>query len=287
MIAVTGASGQLGRLVITALLQRTNAADIVALVRNPDKVSDLAAQGVQVRAFDYNAPDTLAPALSGVDKLLLISASDIGSRLPQHQAVIDAANASGVNLLAYTSILRADSSLLALAEEHKATEAAIQASGLPAVILRNGWYTENYTQSIGGVLQAGAVAGAAKDGRLHTAARADYAEAAAVVLTANDDHAGKVYELAGDAGFTLADYADEIARQSGKTIAYQAMSGEAFTAMLVSIGLPDAFAGLLADAEVNAADGWLAHDGNDLSTLIGRPTTPLSDSVTAALAGLA
>ncbi len=283
VIGVTGATGQLGRLVISSLLNKTDAANVVALVRNPDNAQDLRDIGVQVRQADYNQPDSLASALVGINKLLLISGSEVGQRAQQHQAVIDAAKEANVELLAYTSLLRATESPLILAEEHKITEAAIELAGLPAVILRNGWYTENYTQTIGGALEAGIVAGAAEQGVLNTASRKDYAEAAAVVLTSSENHIGKIYELAGDQGFTLEQYAAEIAKQSGKQIAYQNMTGPDFKQLLVQIGLPEGLATILEDAEIHAAKGWLSDNSSTLSQLIGRPTTLLTDSVTQAL----
>ncbi|MGR2738031.1 SDR family oxidoreductase [Billgrantia sp. Q4P2] len=284
MIGITGATGQLGRLVIQHLLTLTDASNIIALVRSPDNAEDLRAEGVTVRQADYDQPESLSTALAGVQKLLLISSNAVGQRVPQHQAVIDAAKREGVRLFAYTSLLKADTSPLILAQEHRETEAAIQASGLPAVLLRNGKYTETYTESLGGVLQAGAVAGAAGEGVLNTATRSDLAEATARVLTSTDDEAGRVYELAGDDGFTLADYAREIARQTGKSIQYHHLTEQDFTGMLVKIGLPEGFAAALADAEARAAEGWLADNSGDLSRLLGRPTTSLSDSIKAALA---
>lgn len=284
MIAITGASGQLGRLVIENLLQHSDANNVVALARNPESIADLAARGVTVRQADYDQPETLAPALAGVDKLLLISSSAIGQRVPQHQAVIDAAKAAGVTLLAYTSILRADSSSLALAAEHKATEAAIAESGLPAVLLRNGWYNENYTQSLPMVMQTGTVISAAAEGRIASATRQDYADAAANVMISPESQAGKIYELAGDKAFTLAEYAAEIAAQSGESVQYQALDGATFAAALAGAGLPEALAGLLADTEVEAAKGGLFDNSNSLSQLIGRATTPISESIRLALA---
>lgn len=279
MIAITGANGQLGRLVITSLLERTGATNIVALVRNPDSAAELKSLGIEVRQADYSKPETLINAFEGVDKLLLISGNEVGSRVQQHQAVIDAVKDKGLTLFAYTSLLKADLSPMILAQEHKLTEQAIKDAGLPAVILRNGWYSENYTQSIGGVLEAGMVAGAAEEGKLYTAARKDYAEAAAMVLTSEQSHVGKVYELAGDYGFTLGQYAAEISKQSGKHIQFQSMTGEDFANLLVQIGLPEGFAGLLADAEIQAASGWLADDSKTLNQLIGRDTTPLAESI--------
>jgi NAD(P)H dehydrogenase (quinone) len=282
MIVVTGASGQLGRLVIAALLKKLPAGEIVAAVRHPEKVADLAARGVQVRPADYDQPASLVAAFKGADKLLLISASEVGRRVPQHRAVIDAAKAAGVGLLAYTSILQAATSPLPLAAEHRETETLIRASGLPAVILRNGWYTENYTAGIPAALQYGVVLGSAGQGKIASAARADYAEAAAAVLT-QENQAGRIYELAGDESYTLAELAAEIARQSGKAVAYQDLPESEFKAALLGAGLPDFLATLLAESDVGASKGGLFDDGRQLSALIGRPTTPLAELVRLAL----
>ena len=278
MIAITGATGQLGRLVAQALLQSVPAAHIVAAVRTPAKAQDLAALGVQVRQADYTQPDTLRAAFAGVDKLLLISSSEVGQRFAQHSVVIDAAKAAGVKLIAYTSILRADTSALGLAAEHKETEAALRASGVPFVLLRNGWYTENYAGVVPTAVQYGAVMGSAKDGRIAAASRADYAAAAAAVLV-RDSQAGKVYELAGDTAFTLTELAAEIAKQSGKPVAYADMPQAVYAAELVKVGLPEGFAALLADSDAAAANGGLFDDGKQLSQLIGRSTTPISQTI--------
>jgi len=235
MIAITGASGHLGRLVITALLQTVPAGQIVAAVRNPAKAQDLAALGVQVRQADYSQPATLASAFQGVSKLLLISSSEVGQRTPQHRAVIEAAQAAGVQLLAYTSLLHAERSPLGLAAEHVATEALIKASGLPAV------------------------------------------------LTSTAPQAGQVYELAGDSAYTLAEFAAELARQSNKPVIYQDLPPAAYEGALKQAGLPDGLAALLADSDAGAAQGGLFDEGHTLSRLIGRPTTPLAASITAAL----
>lgn len=279
-VAVTGATGQLGRLVIAGLKAKMDTSDIVALARSPEKAEDL---GVTTRKADYDAPETLAPALAGIDTLLLISGSEIGQRTAQHRAVIDAAKAAGVGHIVYTSLLRADTSPMSLAIEHRETEALIKASGLTYTILRNGWYTENYTGSVPGAVQVGALVGSAGDGRISSAARADYADAAVAVLTAGD-HAGKTYELAGDAAYTLSDLAAEVSTQSGKTIPYQNLPQDEYAKILVSVGLPEGFAGALASFDVDASKGALFHDGKDLSRLIGRPTTPMSASVADALA---
>ncbi|MEO6291140.1 MAG: SDR family oxidoreductase [Burkholderiaceae bacterium] len=282
MIAITGATGQLGRLVIQALLHSVPANQIVAAVRSPAKAQDLAALGVQVRQADYTQPDTLRAALAGVDKLLLISSSEVGQRATQHRAVIDAAKAASVKLIAYTSILRADTSTLALAAEHKETEAMLRASGVPFVLLRNGWYTENYAGVVATAVQYGAVMGSAKDGRIAAASRADYAAAAAAVLV-REDQAGKVYELAGDTAFTMAEFAAEIAQQSGKPVTYADMPQADYAAALVQVGLPEGFAALLADSDAAAANGGLFDNSGQLSQLIGRSTTPIAAVVAAAL----
>ncbi len=284
MIAITGATGQLGRLVIDALLQRVPASEVLALVRDPLKARDLTALGVTVRQADYSQPQTLATALAGVERLLLISSNEIGQRTAQHLAVIDAAKAAGVKLLAYTSVLRADTSALGLAAEHLATEQALSASGLDHVVLRNGWYSENYSAGLPTALEHGVLLGAAGQGRIASAARADYAEAAAVVLT-SEGQAGRVYELAGDSAYTLEQLAAQTARQSGKPLVYQNLSQEEYQAALLGIGLPEGFAVLLADSDAAAAKGALFDDGQQLSRLIGRGTTPMADSVAAALKG--
>jgi NAD(P)H dehydrogenase (quinone) len=282
MYAVTGASGQLGRLVIEALLKTVSADRIVAAVRSPAKASDLAERGVIVREADYSRPDTLGPALAGVDKLLLISSTEVRGRLPRHQAVIEAAKAAGVSLIAYTSMLHADTSPAMLAIEHRQTEEVIAASGLPAVILRNGWYTENHLMALSAALARGAFVGAAKHGRFSSAARQDYAEAAAVVL-ASEGHAGKTYELAADQAFTLAELAAEVSRQSGKRVGYNDLSEVAFTDVLTSAGLPADLAAVLADADAAASRGALFDDGGALGRLIGHPTTPMESIVATAL----
>jgi NAD(P)H dehydrogenase (quinone) len=286
MIVVTGASGQLGRLVIEALLKKLPAGEIVAAVRHPEKVADLAARGVQVRQADYDQPASLATAFNGADKLLLISASEVGRRVPQHRAVIEAAKAAGVGLLAYTSILHADVSPLPLAAEHQETEALIRVSGLPAVILRNGWYSENYLAGIPAALQYGVLLGSAGEGRIASAARADYAEAAAAVLML-DNQAGRIYELAGDQAYTLGELAREISQQSGKAVAYQNLPESEFKAALLGAGLPEGLATLLAESDVGAAKGGLFDDGRQLSQLIGRPTTPLTAQIKLQLAAVA
>ena len=282
MIVITGATGKLGQHVIASLLTSVPAASIIAAVRNPAKAANLLALGVQVRQADYNDGASLDAAFKGATKILLISSSEVGQRAQQHQNVIDAAKRAGVALLAYTSVLRADTSPLGLAAEHVITEAAIRASGLPYTFLRNGWYLENHTEHLAPVLEHGVVLGAAQNGRFSSAARADYAAAAAAVLTADKPQA--IYELAGDQGFTLAEYAAEVARQSGKAIVYKDLPQADFQAALVSVGVPEGFADLLADSDAGAARGGLEDHGKQLSALIKRPTTRLLDAVKAALA---
>ena len=278
-IGVTGATGQLGRLVVEKLKQKVSAETIVALVRNPEKAADL---GIEARAFDYTQAENLVASLRGIDKLLLISGNEVGQRLPQHLAVIDAAKQAGVKQLFYTSILHADSSPLGLATEHLATEVAIKESGLTYTILRNGWYTENYTGSAKGAVGAGAFIGNAGDGKIASAARVDYAEAAAVVL-AGEGHEGKTYELAGDEAYTLTELAAEISKQSGKTIPYNNLTEAEYAGILKSFGLPDGLAEMLANSDTGASKGGLFDDSKVLSELIGRPTTSLAKVVADAL----
>ena len=282
MIVVTGATGQLGRLVIENLLKSVPASGIVAAVRNPAKAADLAARGVVVRQADYTQPASLDAAFAGAEKVLLISSSELGQRTAQHRAVIDAAVRSGVKLVGYTSLLHADSSPLGLAQEHRETEALLKASGLPHVVLRNGWYTENHTASLPAALAHGVVLGCANDGRFSTAARADYAAAAAAAMT-RPDQAGKIYELAGDGAYSLAEFAAEIARQTGKPVAYNNMTESDYKNALTGFGLPEPLAAMLADSDVGASKGGLFDESRQLSALIGRPTTTLSATVAVAL----
>ena len=285
MIAVTGATGHLGRLVVEALLGSEPASSIVAAVRNPDAAADLAERGVVVRHADYDRPEALEAAFAGVDRLLLISSSEVGQRTRQHGAVVDAARKAGVKLIAYTSILKADATPVSLAVEHRATEAAIRASGLPFVFLRNGWYTENYAGIVPMAVQHGAVMGSAGEGRISAASRRDFADAAAAILTSPQDQSGRIYELAGDTAFTLSELAAEIATQSGRPVAYADMPQAAYEEALVKVGLPAPVAAMLADSDVGVAAGWLHDDSRTLSGLIGRPTTPIAETVAAALEG--
>ena len=280
-IAVTGATGHLGRLVVDKLKAKTGDA-IIALVRSPAKAAGL---GVAVREADYAKPATLRPAFVGVDALLLISSSEIGQRAAQHHNVIEAAKAAGVKCIVYTSILHADVSPISLAVEHRETEAELKASGIPHTVLRNGWYTENHTASIGGALAGGAVIGSAGNGKFSSATRADYAEAAVAAL-AGKGHDGKIYELAGDDGYTLSDFAAEISRQTGKTIPYKNLPETEYAAALAGFGLLEAIAKAVASWDVDTSKGALFDGGRQLSALIGRPTTPLSSAVAEALAAV-
>jgi NAD(P)H dehydrogenase (quinone) len=286
MIVVTGATGQFGRQVIEQLVKRgVPAEQIVAAVRTPDKAADLAALGVELRVADYDRPETLASAFAGADKVLLVSSTGPNDlRITQHAAAINAAKAAGVGLLAYTSVVQADTNPLGLAQVHREAEQAIKRSGLPAVLLRNSWYTENYTGDLAGAAQRGAIIGSAGQGRVASAARADFAEAAAVVLTL-DDQAGKVYELTGDTAWTLPELAAETAARSGAEVGYTDLPAEEYAQILTSFGLPDFVVELIVDADVQVSQGALATVTDDLSRLLDRPTTPLSATVAAALAG--
>jgi NAD(P)H dehydrogenase (quinone) len=281
-IAVTGATGHLGRLAIAAIRARDPGAAVIALARDTARAADL---GVPARTADYTRPDTLATAFAGVDTLVLISSSSFDDRAGDHARVIDAAVAAGIGRIIYTGILKGPASPMLIAQDHIATEAKLAATGLPVTILRNGWYTENYTGSLGGALGAGAVIGSAGTGRISGAARADYAEAIAV--TALDaGHAGKAYELAGDTAFTMAGYAAEVSRQTGRTIPYNSLPVDVYAGILAGFGLPEGFARLLADSDDQASRGALFDDSHTLSRLIGRPTTPMADTVRAALAAM-
>lgn len=279
IIGVTGATGQLGRLVIARLKQRRPEDFLVALART---VSKAAGAGVEVREADYDKPSTLETALRGLDVLLLISSSEIGRRAAQHRNVVHAAVNAGVRRLVYTSLLHADSSPLSLAEDHRATEDAIRSAQIPFTILRNGWYTENETSRVLRAAESGELSGCAGEGRISSAARADYAEAAVTVLT-TEGHEGKTYELAGDDSWTLRDLAAEISRQLGRAVAYRNLTEMEYADLLTRSGLPAPVAALLAGFDTAAARGALFDDGHELSRLVGRPTTPLSVFVTEVL----
>ena len=283
-ILVTAAGGQLGRLTIEALLKRVPASQIVAGLRDPAKGADLKAQGITVVAANYSKPETLDAALKGIDRVLLISSNELGHRVAQHRNVIDAAKRAGVKLIAYTSVLRADTSKLSVAQEHLPTEELIRASGVPFVMLRNGWYTENYTASIPAALAHDALVSSAKDGRIASASREDYAAAAAAVLV-EEGHAGKVYELAGDEAFTLDDFAAEISKHAGKTIPYVRLPEAEFKAIMLGAGLPEELAELIATSNTAVADGALFDNGHVLSKLIGRKTTPFAETIKEAMTG--
>ncbi|MES0262270.1 SDR family oxidoreductase [Citrobacter portucalensis] len=278
MIAITGATGQLGQHVIESLLKTVPASQIVAIARNPAKATALSQQGITVRQADYSDEAAFTTALQGIDKLLLISSSEVGQRAPQHRNVINAAKAAHVKFIAYTSLLHADTSPLGLADEHVATEKMLAESGIAYALLRNGWYTENYLASAPAALEHGVFIGAAGEGKIASATRADYAAAAARVIS-EDGHSGKTYELAGDAGWTLSQLAAELAKQSGKKVVYQNLSEADFAAALKGVGLPAGLADMLADSDTGASKGGLFDDSHTLSKLIGRPTTSLADSV--------
>jgi NAD(P)H dehydrogenase (quinone) len=282
MIAITAATGQLGRLVLAQLLEIIPANNIVAVVRDPAKAADLASRGVVVRRADYTDSVALERAFMGVDELLLISSNEIGQRIPQHRNVIDAAKRAGVKLVAFTSLLHADSTPIDLAVEYSATERDLRDSGLRHIILRNGWYAENYTASVGQAVANGAFIGSAGDGRISLAARADYAAAAVAALTGKAEP-GRTYELAGDTAVTLTELAAEISKQTGKSIPYRNLPEAEYAAILLKAGLSPAFAQGLARWDVDASHGALFEDGSQLSRLIGRPTTSVAASVAEAL----
>ncbi|MFI9169631.1 SDR family oxidoreductase [Streptomyces lincolnensis] len=282
-IVVTGATGSLGRLVVGELLATVPAEQIAAVVRDKEKAADLAARGVELRIADYSRPETLAGAFRAGDRVLLISTNGVGQEVAQHTAVIEAAKAAGVAQLAYTGVLGGPEADFKVAVEHRVTERLILDSGLPYTFLRNGWYTENYTDQLAPVLKYNAVVQSAGEGRVASAARADYAAAAAAVLT-GDGHLGQAYELSGDVAWSLAEYAAELSRQLGRTITYNNVPAQTHLTMLTGAGLSQPFAEILVDLDAAIERGLLAATPGDLARLTGRPTTPLADTVAAALA---
>ncbi|MEV7099821.1 SDR family oxidoreductase [Amycolatopsis sp. NPDC051045] len=278
MIVVTGATGHLGKLVVEGLLDRLPADQVVAAVRTPEKAAGLAERGVEVRHADYTEPESLVAAFKGADKVLLVSSSEVGRRVPQHQAVIEAAKQAGVRHLVYTSAPKATTSALVLAPDHKATEELIEASGLTATILRNNWYNENYADTIEQAARTGSFVGSAGDGRVAGATRADYAAAAVAVLT-GEGHEGKIYELAGDVTWTNADLAAEIGKATGREITYVDLPADEHVKALTGAGLPEQVAGFLAALDANIKDGLLAETTADLRALIGHPSTPIAVTV--------
>lgn len=271
---VTGSTGELGRLVIGELIKRVPPGRIVAGVRSLDHevAKQFLAQGVEIRVADYAQPQTLVAAFQGIGRLLLISSSASEGRLAQHENVINAAKAAKVGLLAYTSLLHADTSALGFGEDHRRTEAILATSGIPHVLLRHGWYMENHVHLIPTALKYGAVLGCAGEGRFSTATRADFAEAAAVVLT-TEGQAGRIYELAGDESYTLTDFAAAISAAAGRPVAYKDMPEANYKRTLIDMKLPEAVAELIADADTGASRGELEDRSRQLSALIGHPTT--------------
>jgi NAD(P)H dehydrogenase (quinone) len=279
---ITGATGHLGRLVVEDLLRRDVPADrIVAVGRSTSRISDFADRGVQVRQADYSDVDALRAAFTGADRVLLVSGSEVGQRVQQHQNAIDAAKEAGVGLLAYTSIANADRTEMLLAAEHQATEQALAESGVPFALLRNSWYLENYTEQLPTYVEHGAILGCADDGRVSAASQADYAAAAAAVLL-SDDPAGAVFELGGDEPFTLTELAQTVTEVSGRQVVYRDLSPEEYTRALVQAGLPEQFAAVLADSDLGVARGDLLVTTGDLRRLIGGPTTSMREAVAAA-----
>ena len=282
-ILVTGASGKLGRLVVSSLLKKVPAGQISGLVRKSEAAAELGALGIGTPMGDYSDTAALDKAMDDIDHVLLISGSEVGKRIPQHANVIAAAKRAGVKRIAYTSIVHCDTSPLGLADEHRGTEAALKASGLPYVLLRNSWYTENYLGNIAMDVERGVIIGCSGNGRISAATRADYAEAGAVAMTTAEDIGGRTYELAGDEAFTMTQFAEELSRQAGKTVVYQDMSPDDYKAALVAAGLPEFVGALLANSSAGAATDALFDNSKQLSTLIRRPTMPLSQAIATAL----
>lgn len=278
---ITGATGHFGRLVVEQLLARGVAPEqVVATGRDVSRIADLAERGVTTRVADYDDPDSLRAAFAGAERLLLVSGSEVGRRVPQHRNAVEAAKAAGVGLVAYTSIANADGTDILLAAEHQATEQLLVDSGLPYALLRNNLYLDLYTEQVPTYAEHGAVVGSAGEGRHNAATRADLAEAAAAVLV-SDEPAG-VYELGTDEAFTFAELAATVADATGSPVAYQDLPADQYGAMLVGLGVPAPFAEVLADSHRGIAEGLLLTTSGDLSRLLGRPATSMPEAVRAA-----
>ncbi|MEV0754032.1 NmrA family NAD(P)-binding protein [Streptosporangium sp. NPDC050280] len=282
MIVVTGATGRLGRLVVDGLLESVPADHVVAAVRNPGKAADLTARGVKIKETDYERPETLKGVFAPGDTVLLISGDAVGRRLGQHRAVVDAARAAEVARIVYTSVLHADTTPLALAADHRGTEEHIRASGIPFTFLRNGFYTEVYAASVLQGVEHGVIFGAAAEGRVASAARADFAAAAVAVLTREED-GDKIYELSGDTAWSLPELAAEVSAATGRPVVYQDLPHADYRQALIDAGLPEPAATMYADIDLDIVRGALSPTPGELSALIGRPTTPLRESVAAIL----
>ncbi len=284
-IVVTGATGHLGRLIVEALLRDgTPASDVVAAGRNVEKLDDLAAQGVRVARIDYTDAASLAAAFEGADTLMLVSGSEVGQRFAQHSAAIDAAKAAGISRIVYTSAPAATTSALVLAPEHKATEEYLAASGIPFTIVRNGWYTENYFQAAQQGAATGVIAASVGAGTVASAARKDYADAAAAVLV-GEGHEGKTYELSGDTAWDFEELAATVAELADTPVVYNSLTPEQHAELLASFGLDEGTVGFVVALDGNIRDGLLGHTPGDLSKLTGRPTTPLRETLATALEG--
>lgn len=275
-IAITGATGQLGKLVIDALLERgADPAQLIAIGRSEEKLAPLTGKGLETRVADYNVQPDLVSALEGVDKLLLISSSEVGQRVAQHENIINAAKQVDVSLIAYTSIANAMTGGMELAEEHIATERLLAGSGIGYVLLRNGWYIENYTDQLMGYLNSGVILGAAGEGKISAAARADFAEAAAAVLLSDEEQNGKIYELGSDKPFTLNQLAGAVGAAAGQDVAYQEVDPEQLKKIYADAGVPGPFAHILVDTDVRIREGALEVSTGDLAKLIGRAPASL------------
>jgi NAD(P)H dehydrogenase (quinone) len=282
-IVVTGATGHLGRLIVEGLLREGVApAGIVAGGRSVEKLADLGERGVTVARIDYTDPASLDSAFQGAETLMLVSGSEVGQRVAQHGAAIDAAVRAGVTRIVYTSAPKASSTTLVLAPEHKATEELLAASGIAYTVLRNGWYTENYVATVNQARESGVIAASVGDGLTASASRVDYADAAVAALL-GAGHEGKVYELAGDVAWSHAELAQVVADILGTEVVYNALTPEDHLAVLTSAGLDDGTAGFVVALDANTREGLLGETSPDLRTLIGRPSTPLRDGLVAAL----
>ncbi|MER5323174.1 SDR family oxidoreductase [Streptosporangium roseum] len=278
-IAIIGATGKLGGLTIDALLERgVDVGDILALGRNADRLAEIADRGLRTAVIDLNDIAGTAATLAGVEKLLLVSFGDLGGRVAQHGNAIEAARQAGVPHLAYTSGLQAPTTILRLAADHKASEELVTASGVPATFLRNGWYTENHLQDFAAAREHGLIANSIGAGRIATAPRKEFAEAAAVVLS-TPGHEGQAYELSGDVAWSFEEFAATAQELLGTPVHYQALTSEAERDQFLAFGLDEGTAGFMVALNADMRDGAMAATPGDLARLIGRPTEPLAETM--------
>ncbi|MEH7097729.1 SDR family oxidoreductase [Neobacillus vireti] len=278
-LLVTGATGKLGTKVVDTLLKAIPASELAVSVRNPEKAEGLRNRGVEVRQGDFDQPETLDQAFTGIDRLLIISADgDNETRIRQHTDAVQAAERAGVKFIAYTSLANATESKNLMAPPHVATEAAIIKTGIPYSFLRNNWYLENEMGSIQGALAGAPWVTSAGEGKVGWALQQDYADAAAAVLLGNG-HENSVYELSGPL-LTQAELASELGAVLGKEIPVQQVSDEKYAEIMKGLGLPDFVIPIVVGIQESIRNGSLDVESNDFEKVLGRPVTPIKEALT-------